>query len=140
MLILKAGLIRDEGMRLLPYIDTVGKTTIGVGRNLTDNGITEIEAHRMLEHDINNAHADLIEYFPWVKDLDSARLRALVNMSFNLGMPRLAMFKRMMGYLGEQMWAAAADEALDSKWARQVGARATRIATEFRYGGERSDE
>ena len=37
-------LIRDEGLRLFPYTDTVGKLTIGVGRNLTDAGISADEA------------------------------------------------------------------------------------------------
>src|SRR4051812_27390106 len=32
-------LIIDEGLKLSPYTDTVGKLTIGVGRNLTDVGI-----------------------------------------------------------------------------------------------------
>ena len=33
-----------EGRRLKPYTDTVGKLTIGYGRNLTDVGISDEEA------------------------------------------------------------------------------------------------
>lgn len=43
MAMLLSELSRDEGRRLKPYLDTVGKTTIGVGRNLTDVGISEDE-------------------------------------------------------------------------------------------------
>ena len=31
----------NEGLRSKPYVDTVGKVTIGVGRNLTDRGLSE---------------------------------------------------------------------------------------------------
>ena len=46
---LLSDLVRDEGLRLRPYADTVGKTTIGVGRNLTDVGISHDEALALLE-------------------------------------------------------------------------------------------
>ena len=49
---LRSELRRDEGVRLKPYRDTVGKITIGVGRNLTDVGITPDEADVLLDHDI----------------------------------------------------------------------------------------
>lgn len=38
---LQEQLIRDEGVRKFPYKDTVGKTTIGVGRNLDDVGLSQ---------------------------------------------------------------------------------------------------
>ncbi len=43
MTALKEMLVRHEGMRLNAYKDTVGKWTVGVGRNLDDKGITEDE-------------------------------------------------------------------------------------------------
>lgn len=48
-------LVRDEGLRLHPYIDSVGKLTIGVGRNLTDMGISQAETEMLLSNDIANA-------------------------------------------------------------------------------------
>jgi len=33
-------IIKHEVMVLEPYVDSVGKTTIGIGRNLDDKGIT----------------------------------------------------------------------------------------------------
>ena len=41
-------LMIDEGFRSKPYSDTVGKLTIGYGRNLDDVGITRNEAFQML--------------------------------------------------------------------------------------------
>ena len=53
-------------------------------------------------------------------------------MAFNLGWPRLSRFKNMIEALKAGDYGRAADEALDSKWADQVGTRAERIATVYR--------
>lgn len=50
--VLKDMLIRHEGLKLKPYRDTVGKLTIGAGRNLNDLGISEREAMFLLDNDI----------------------------------------------------------------------------------------
>lgn len=126
-------LIIDEGMRLKPYRDTVGKLTIGVGRNLDDNGISEDEALVMLKNDIDQAFDELSQ-FDWFNSLKPVKQDALVNMCFNLGLPRLLSFKRMIAALEAGDYQTAADEALDSKWAVQVGERANRIAEVIRNG------
>lgn len=126
-------LIIDEGMRLKPYRDTVGKLTIGVGRNLDDNGISEDEALVMLKNDIDQAFDELSQ-FDWFNSLKPVKQDALVNMCFNLGLPRLLSFKRMIAALESGDYQTAADEALDSKWAVQVGERANRIAEVIRNG------
>jgi lysozyme len=129
---LEIDLILDEGLRLKPYLDTVGKISIGIGRNLDDRGISEREALMLLEGDITIAMADLDRNVPWWRDLPEPAARALTNMCFNLGWPRLSEFAVMLIALeaGECRQAAAA--ALDSRWARQVGHRAERIAELYR--------
>ena len=42
-----------EGVEHKPYVDTVGKTTIGVGRNLDDVGLTDDEIDYLLDNDIH---------------------------------------------------------------------------------------
>lgn len=130
---LERELIRDEGLRLKPYYDSVGKLTIGVGRNLDDNGISESEALIMLRNDIANSQQEL-ERFSWFRQLDSRRKDAILNMHFNLGLPRLLSFKKMIAALEQGEWDKAADEALNSLWAEQVGERAVRISSIIRYG------
>ncbi len=125
---------RDEGLRLKPYKCSAGKLTIGYGRNLEDVGITESEAVEMLRHDITNATADLCREFDWFGDLSYERQKALVNMRFNLGMPKLKQFQKMLRAMKSGDFERAANEALDSKWAKQVGARAIRIADQIRRG------
>jgi lysozyme len=129
-------LIRDEGLKLRPYRCTAGKLTIGCGRNLDDNGLTEAEARYLLANDIATVSRELDRVCPWWGEMGPARQRALANMAFNLGVPRLRQFRMMLAALDSGDWEAAASEALDSQWAKQVGARAQRIAEMFRNGGE----
>jgi lysozyme len=82
---LRSDLTRDEALRLKPYRDSVGKLSIGVGRNLDDKGISEAEAEFMLTNDITEHLALLDKYLPWWRTLDEARQLALANLAFNLG-------------------------------------------------------
>ena len=124
---------RDEGFKSKPYKDTVGKLTIGYGRNLDDVGVSKREAGELLRFDVFIANKELLS-FPWYDDLTLCRKRALLNMMFNLGFTRFRKFKRMIAAFEESNYSLAADEALDSKWATQVGARAERIANLIRQG------
>ena len=125
---------RDEGTgpmvrgRHLSYTDTVGKTTIGYGRNLTDNGLSSREAFTLLEHDIDEAIADLSATYPWFARLDGVRQRALVNMRFNLGPHRFRQFRQTLAATEAGDYRTASTQMLKSKWAGQVGQRAVRLA------------
>lgn len=123
---------RDEGLRLKPYLDSVGKLTIGIGRNLDDNGITEAEARLMLDHDADVSLADLDRNAAWWRSMPEPAQRGLANMAFNMGWPTLSGFRNMLAALEQGEYARAADEALDSRWARQVGPRSERIAELYR--------
>lgn len=125
----------DEGLRLKPYKDTVGKLTIGVGRNLDDVGISEAEAMVLLANDIARVQSDLDRLIPWWRSLDDVRQEVLVDMGFNLGVPKLATWKNTLGYTQKSMYAAAAHEMLNSQpWASQVGQRAQVLATMMETG------
>jgi len=127
-------LTRHEGMRLKPYTDTVGKSTIGCGRNLDDVGITECEALMMLENDIKIAREELLSNFPAFNSLHDARLDCLINMVFNMGISRFKGFKKMIDALFIHDYNEAAVQMLDSKWARQVGSRAKELSSQMRLG------
>ena len=131
---LKAELERDEGLRLKPYQDTVGKLTIGVGRNLDDVGISKAEADFLLRADIERAEFDARLLVSCFEQLTDARQRVLVNMAFNLGRPRLGKFRKFLAAVAAGDWHTAAREMLDSAWAEQVGDRATRLARMMREG------
>ena len=125
-------LVQHEGLKLKPYHCTAGKLTIGVGRNLDDVGISVDEAMLMLDNDVTTAENELRSRFPIVQNIDGARYWALVNMAFNMGIGRLAQFRNMWAAIGDGDWNRAADEALDSIWAKQVGKRAHDITEMLR--------
>ncbi len=127
-------LIRHEGLRLKPYFDTVGKLTIGVGRNLDDVGISEDEAIYMLHADIGRVRVQLAQTFTWYLGLNTARKDVVINMVFNLGLGRFKRFKKTIAAIEVLNWDLAAKEMLKSKWAKQVGRRATELARMMRSG------
>lgn len=126
-------LIRDEGLRLKPYTDTVGKLTIGVGRNLTDVGISEDEARYLLRNDIARAETDA-RSFEWYAGLDAARQYVVLNMVFNMGLTRFRGFANTIKSIAAGDYYDASRRMLQSKWAEQVGARAARLAKIMQTG------
>lgn len=133
-LLLRSELKRDEGERLRLYKCSSGKFTIGIGRNVEDNGISKDESDLMFANDVDRVEKEARSIFGNWKSIEDARQRALVNMLFNLGMTRFMTFKRMIGAVIREDWDGAADEAINSTWSRQVGERANRIANMLRGG------
>jgi len=148
-------LIEHEGMVLTVYQDTLGIDTIGIGRNLKDRGISKEELDYLdipsmevvYEHGISEADArylalndiaivenELCRVHSCVEDLDGVRQLILMDMAFNMGVPRLCKFKKMWNAIHEQSWEAASREMLDSRWARQVGRRATILSNAMKTG------
>ncbi|MCX6073346.1 MAG: glycoside hydrolase family protein [Campylobacterales bacterium] len=125
---LQAQLIEDEAFRQFPYKDTVGKMTIGIGRNLDDVGITRNEALIMLSNDIEKVRYALTKELSFFKTLTPARQDALINMGFNIGVTKLLTFKKTLMYLSIGDYKSASQECLKSVWAVQVGERAQRIS------------
>ena len=148
-------LIRDEGLELKVYKDTLGIDTIGAGRNLRDrpltvaqlqhlglsdmqdlydNGITLYGARYILRIDVDIAERELITAHSCVEFLNAPRQMVCVNMAFNLGVPRLKLFINMWSAIHRKDYERAAVEMLDSRWAEQVKGRATRLSDIMRTG------
>tara|TARA_Y100000996_G_scaffold383839_1_gene340122 strand:- start:11165 stop:11593 length:429 start_codon:yes stop_codon:yes gene_type:complete len=128
-----------EGVESKVYKDHLGIETIGVGRNLKDRGLSEDEIDYLLTNDITIIENELDKAFPWWRDLDEVRQRALADLAFNMGIPRLHGFVKMLAGLQRRDYNTAAEELLDSKYAKQVGARSERIAGMIRTGEDSSD-
>lgn len=124
---LKAWIKSYEGFDAKPYVDSVGKLTIGFGRNLEDNGISALEADYLFNNDLERTIEELKEY-PWYMSSPESCQNGLINMCFNLGITKLLTFKKMISSLNDKDYKKAAIEALNSKWAYQVGKRAKDIA------------
>lgn len=81
---LKAELTVDEGRRARIYVDTVGKVSGGIGRNLTDKGFRDNEIDLMYQNDVAETEAWLDRNLTWWRSLDPVRQRVMMNMAFNM--------------------------------------------------------
>jgi lysozyme len=131
---LKEQLIRHEGLRLTVYDCPAGYKTIGVGRNLEGKGVTEEEAMYLLDNDIKDFQESLSRELPWFDSLDECRRNILTNMAFNLGISGLLKFKNTLLAVENENWEEAASQMLDSRWAQQVGSRATELSGLMKSG------
>lgn len=129
---LKALLVQHEAYKQFPYSDTTGHLTVGIGRNLTDRGISTTEAFYLLDDDILYFTSKLMHYLNFFTELSENRQIALIDMCFNLGVQGFLHFKNMILALEAHDYGRAADEMLKSKWADQVGERATKLANIMR--------
>lgn len=115
---------KHEGLKLKVYKCPAGKLTIGFGRNLEDNGITESEAEFLLFGDIGRIISELKKRLNIFDELSVNRQAVLVDMAFNLGITGLFSFKKMIAAIESQDFKNAAKEMQDSRWFNQVGNRA----------------
>lgn len=130
---IKEMLTRHEGKRYKPYEDTVGKMTIGIGRNLDDNGVSDAVIDLMFEEDLTATIAWVNRNLAFFPKLTTNRQNVLLDMAFNLR-GRLLGFTNFLAALNAGDYERAAVEMMDSVWAKQVGARATELADMMRAG------
>jgi lysozyme len=124
-------LLRDEGLKLYPYRDTVGKLTIGIGRNLDDDGISLDEADLMRSNDIKRATVALESTYPWSMGLDDARKGAMLNLAFNMGIHKLSGFVKFLQAMRMNDWATAKAELLNSAADHEEPERIARLANQI---------
>lgn len=155
--LLRTELVRDEGLRLKAYRDTVGKLTIGVGRNLDRNhkhpitpaetaklgitreccianGVTEAQAMALLDGDIDDVEHELDHFLPWWRQMSPVRQRVILNMTFNMGIDTLLEFKNTLRAMQTGQYITAATGMSKSAWHNQVGRRALRLEAMMRTG------
>lgn len=127
-------LIKHEGLRRFPYVDSVGKWTIGIGRCIEDVGISDAEAFYLLENDIKRVQEEALAAFAWFKSISTVRQDVVLSMIFNMGLTRFLGFKKLIAALSAQNYELAATEMLASVWSRQVGIRARELARMMQTG------
>ena len=115
---IKHSIKKHEGVRLKPYQCPKGKITIGYGRNLTDTGITQIEADSMLDRDLLNTKLELEDSIKFFHKLDDIRQNVLIEMAYNMGVSNLLEFKNTLKFMEKGDFINASKEMLNSKWHR----------------------
>ena len=126
----------EEGFWALPYQDTRGFETIGYGTSLT-GGITELEGRLLLRSRLSRDVQSLSERWPpfwgwggrwWpFTGMASRTRRALMDMSYQLGVDGVLEFKEMLAALESGDCPGAKAAALDSAWSRETPERAQRV-------------
>ena len=143
-----------EGIVLNVYQDHLGINTVGIGRNLDDrgitdgellfmnktiddiydNGLTEEEAYYLCMNDIAIVEKELLANKPILLQLNDVRQMVLIDMAFNMGVPRLMQFKDMWLAIEKVNYPLACEEMIDSRWAGQVGSRAMKLSIAMKNG------
>lgn len=119
LLKLKESIKRFEGLELKPYHCPNKRLSIGYGRNLQDRGISKTEANLMLDNDLLDIKLELEDKLPVYKKLDDIRQNVLIEMAYNMGVPKLLGFKNTIAFLKKNDFQSASKEMLNSKWHRQ---------------------
>ena len=122
-----------EGCRLRPYKDSEGILTVGYGRNLESVPFSESEVDLMFSHDLKRAKTGAESIYVY-EHLNEVRQGVLIEMVFQMGVTGVGKFKKFLSAALQCQWDVARDEMLDSKWAKQTPARASRLASIFKRG------
>ena len=132
----------DEGCVYEIYNDHLGYATFGIGHLVRpddpENGspvgtkVSEDRVADAFDDDIEIVLSDCNKLYPDFEDLPEEVQQIIANMMFNLGRPRLSKFVGMKRGVDAKDWNSAADEMVDSRWYRQVGARAERLVDRMR--------
>jgi len=130
------GSVKKNG-RHVAYQDSEGYWTLGYGRLIDASlggGISDGEANFLLRNDVSSVYGELIQAYPWIDQISAVRREAFINQAFNLGLTRFGGFKLMLKAAENGSWDECAEQALDSKWAKQVGQRAVELSEQLRTG------
>ena len=134
---------KHEGYRNKVYLDTLGKRTVGVGHLCVedfwedDKEYEESFLMEILEKDLSEAikGANDLMAEHGCMDINEKAHEILIEMVFQLGKTGVSKFKNMWKALSGLEYSAAADQMLDSRWAKQTPNRANGMADVMRSLG-----
>jgi lysozyme len=129
---LKSLLVHHRAYKQFPHVDIKGNLVVGLGRNLTDRGISTVEAFYLLDDDIIYFTTKLNHILPFFASLSEARQIVLIDICFDIGINDLLQLKDVILALADKDYERAADHLLTSKWALQVSERASTLASIIR--------
>ena len=136
----------DEGIKYELYLCSEGHLTGGIGHLITewdteyyDKPIgTKVEIDQVddwFAKDIKVSVKDCEDLFSNFNDLPEDIQHVLINMSFQLGKPRLSKFKKMIAAVQNEDYPEMAEQMEDSRWYKQTTNRAQRLIKRvIRYG------
>ena len=134
----------DEGVKYEIYNDHLGYPTFGIGHLVVESDeehgkpvgtpVSEDRVNSVFEKDVAIMIDEAKKIFPNLDELPEEAQQVIVNMTFNMGRPRLSQFKKFIAGVNAGDWNKAAVEMMDSRWAKQVGRRADNLAKAMENG------
>ena len=115
---------RHEGLRTFAYNCSQNKLTIGIGRNLDANGISEEEAHYLLYNDINKVQKELTKNWGVWRTFPERVRMVCIDMAFQMGITGFMSFRETRKLMELGKWVEASEEVLRSRYAIQTPNRA----------------
>lgn len=133
---------QHEGVRNVPYKDSRGLWTVGVGHLIGDGRSLPPEYNRQFsssEIDFMFAkdyeeHKKMAEKAPGYDLANEKGKAALIDLTFNMGGGWFKKFKNAAAALAQGNFELAAEELTDSLWYKQVKGRAVTIVNMIREG------
>ena len=117
-----------EGFVEHVYDDSLGIPTIGYGFAIKDLVLDEDIAEEILIRKLEKLKRNAISRFKWLEDMPQEVQEVILNMCYQLGVAGVSKFRKAISALQEGEWNEAADEMLDSLWAKQTPNRATELS------------
>lgn len=140
--LLKEELTQDEGCKRYIYLDTRGFPTCGIGHLITKHDqeyarpvaspVTEARVIELFEQDVSLAIGQLFANLSWAQHQPDVVVRALVNMTFQLGIHGVMQFKNTLAYIESGDYEKAYQNGKLSKWYTQTPNRAECVLTMIR--------
>ena len=121
-----------EGFRSKVYKCTEGFDTIGYGFAVKDLELDEDIAEEILLRKVESLIVRVRKKFNWLDSVPPAVQGVIVEMSYQMGVSGVSKFKKALHAMQMFQWKLAADELLDSRWAKQTPNRAKELSNIIR--------
>jgi lysozyme len=127
---------QHEGREAKPYKDTAGHLTIGIGRNLDANPLSDDEIEYLFNNDVNRVWKECTAKLAafGFGALDDVRQHVLMDLTFNVGITGVLQFSKMLAAVARRDFDEAAVQLMDSKAATQEPNRIKQLAKMMKTG------
>ena len=132
----------DEGVKNEIYLDHLDIPTCGVGHMIKESDpehglavgthIDDERVNELFDEDMKVTLDECTVLYDNFYTFPDEVQKIIANMMFNIGRPRLTKFIKMREHVNNGAWNDAANEMLDSRWAKQVPNRANRLVERMR--------
>jgi|TARA_X000001388_G_scaffold76453_1_gene73857 lysozyme len=133
--VLKKRIREHEGFIAKPYLDSLGKATIGYGHLITEEDnfeegkeYSKDELLKLFDKDFAKAEMGADQLVGHIQELHIEAKNIVTEMVFQLGTQGVRNFKNMISALEARDYQRASAEMLDSRWNAQTPNRCQSLA------------